>query len=643
MKVEVVMPKMGESINEGTLIKWHKKKGDSVKKDEIIFEISTDKVDTEIPAPESGVISEIRVFEQETVDVDTVVAIIDTGGEEAVKKEEETKPQEKPSTTQVGGELKDITMPKMGESVMEGTIIKWHKQVGDKIKKDEILFEISTDKVDTEVPSAEEGFLAEILVKEQETVEVGMTVARISTTAGLVKAEDAGAAGGDVSRGGADGTVSKAGGGAEDAIGKASGGSGGTDSKSGDKTGGLVSGGKAGRDGIRVEAEGSLSGADNEGGSISRGADAHSAGGSEAGGAGSHDSSGQSNKSSGFYSPLVMNIAKTEGIGYDELERISGTGLGGRVSKKDILEYVKNRGAQSSKSHPSQFSQSSDKTNAQQQSSYSESGAKETSQAKSGQFVSPASQSKSDQPATYSTASQSKGGVEVIPMDNIRQRIMYHMKNSRDTSVHVTAVIEVDMTKVHNFVNTNKDKFFASEGVKLTYMPFISYAVIKGLKEYPFLNASIDGNNILVKKNINLGIAVAVEPNGLIVPNIKNSDEKNVIGLAKAIAELGYKSRNKKLVPDDIMDGTFSITNYGVFGSLFGTPIINQPEVGIMGIGAVTKKPVVVEVDGMDTIAIKPMMYLSLSHDHRLVDGMLGGKFLKLIKDILENFDTGIV
>jgi len=598
MKVEVVMPKMGESINEGTLIKWHKKKGDSVKKDEIIFEISTDKVDTEIPAPESGVISEIRVFEQETVDVDTVVAIIDTGGEEAVKKEEETKPQEKPSTTQVGGELKDITMPKMGESVMEGTIIKWHKQVGDKIKKDEIIFEISTDKVDTEVPSAEEGFLAEILVKEQETVEVGMTVARISTTAGLVKAEDAGVAGGDVSRGRADG-----------ASGKASGGSGGADRKSGDKAGG---------------------------------ADAHSAGGSEAGVAGSHDALGQSNKSSGFYSPLVMNIAKTEGIGYDELKRINGTGLGGRVSKKDILEYLKNRGAQSSKSQPSQFGQPSDKANTQQQ-RHSESGAKETSQSKSGQSSSPTSQAKSDQSATYSTASKSKGAVEVIPMDNIRQRIMYHMKNSRDTSVHVTAVIEVDMTKVHNFINTNKDKFFASEGVKLTYMPFISYAVIKGLKEYPFLNASIDGNNILVKKNINLGIAVAVEPNGLIVPNIKNSDEKNVIGLAKAIAELGYKSRNKKLVPDDIMDGTFSITNYGVFGSLFGTPIINQPEVGILGIGAVTKKPVVVEVDGMDTIAIKPMMYLSLSHDHRLVDGMLGGKFLKLIKDILENFDTGIV
>jgi 2-oxoglutarate dehydrogenase E2 component (dihydrolipoamide succinyltransferase) len=173
-------------------------------------------------------------------------------------------------------------------------------------------------------------------------------------------------------------------------------------------------------------------------------------------------------------------------------------------------------------------------------------------------------------------------------------------------------------------------------------MPFISYAVIKALKELPYLNASIDGNNIVVKKYINLGIAVAVEPNGLIVPNIKKADEKNIRGLTKSIMELSEKSRTKKLTPDDIMDGTFTITNYGVFGSLFGTPIINQPEVGILGVGTVTKKPVAVEVDAADTIAIKPMMYLSLSHDHRLVDGMLGGKFLKSVKETLENFDTSI-
>ena len=219
---------------------------------------------------------------------------------------------------------------------------------------------------------------------------------------------------------------------------------------------------------------------------------------------------------------------------------------------------------------------------------------------------------------------------------------MHHMLNSKNTSVHVSAMIEVDMSRIYNFIEKNRDTF-ANEGVKLTYMPFISFAVIKGLKEFPLMNASIDGNNIVMKKYINLGIAVAVEPNGLIVPNIKNADERNIRGLAKSIADIGNRARTKKLVPDDIVDGTFSITNYGVFGSLFGTPIINQPEVGILGVGAVTKKPVVIENNGIESIAIKPMMYLSLSHDHRLVDGMLGGKFLKSVKETLENFDTSLV
>jgi 2-oxoglutarate dehydrogenase E2 component (dihydrolipoamide succinyltransferase) len=209
-------------------------------------------------------------------------------------------------------------------------------------------------------------------------------------------------------------------------------------------------------------------------------------------------------------------------------------------------------------------------------------------------------------------------------MNNIRQKIMSHMVYSRDTSVHVSAVIEVDMLNIHNYIQQNKDSLLTKEGIKLTYMPFIAYSVIKALREFPLVNASINNSDIIVKKNVNLGIAVAVEPNGLIVPNIKNADEKNIKGLAKSIAELSSKARNKGLTPDDITGGTFTITNYGVFGSLFGTPIINQPEVAILGVGAVTKKPVVVELNGMDTIAIKPMMYLSLSHDHRLIDGMLG-------------------
>jgi 2-oxoglutarate dehydrogenase E2 component (dihydrolipoamide succinyltransferase) len=214
------------------------------------------------------------------------------------------------------------------------------------------------------------------------------------------------------------------------------------------------------------------------------------------------------------------------------------------------------------------------------------------------------------------------------------------MVGSRDTSVHVTGLLEVDMSKVHNFIQKNKDAFLAREGVKLTYMPFIAQAVVKALRENPLVNASIEGNTIVKKNYVNLGIAVALEPNGLIVPNIKNAQDKNITGLAKSINDLATRARTKKLTPDEIFGGTFTLTNYGVFGTLFGTPIINQPELAILGIGAVVKKPVVIEVDGTDTIAIKPMLYLTLSHDHRLIDGMLGGKFLKSVKDALEGFDT---
>ena len=290
-----------------------------------------------------------------------------------------------------------------------------------------------------------------------------------------------------------------------------------------------------------------------------------------------------------------MKIASEEGVTAEELESINGTGIGGRVTKKDILNYIKNKGTAQSTSAP-------------------------------------------EIKATYKSA-----GTEKIPMDNIRKKIMEHMIRSRDTSVHVTEIMEVDMTIIHNYIEKNRDRLLKEDNLKLTYMAFISYAAIKALKKYPLVNSSIDGENIVMKKDINLGIAVAVEPNGLIVPNIKKADEKNIRGLARAIADISHRSRNKGLTPEDIMDGTFSITTYGVFGALFGTPIINQPEVAILGVGAVVKKPVVIEVNGTDTIGIKPMMYLSLSHDHRLVDGMLGGLFLKDVKETLEKFDVNSV
>jgi 2-oxoglutarate dehydrogenase E2 component (dihydrolipoamide succinyltransferase) len=530
MKINIVMPKMGESITEGTIIKWHKKKGDAVKKDEIIYEISTDKVDTEIPSPADGVLADIKVFEQETVPVDTIVAVLETEkdalpGEEAAA--------EILSTTQVGGDIVEIPMPKMGESIMEGTIIKWHKKVGDTVKPDEIIFEISTDKVDTEVPSSVEGIITEILCGEQQTVPVGFVVAKIKITTGLRKGEKAEVKPAEMEPVNANPVHAPA----------------------------------------AVEKK-----------------------------------EIQPVNEDRFYSPLVMSIARKENVGFDELRSIRGSGLNGRLTKKDLLDYLDKR--------------------------------------KPGIDI---SQPVSAEPKTMTVQNEKSnqlpesGGVQIIPMDNIRQKIMQHMIKSKETSVHVTAILEVDVTKIYNFINQNRDSLQKNENIKLTYLPFISYAVVKALREFPLMNASVEGNNILQKKYINLGIAVAVEPNGLIVPNIKNADEKNIKGLAKAIAELGYKARNKKLSTDDVVNGTFSITNYGVFGSLFGTPIINQPEVGILGVGSVTKRPVVIEVEGNDVIAVKPMMYLSLSHDHRLVDGMLGGRFLKSIKDTLENFDVSMV
>jgi 2-oxoglutarate dehydrogenase E2 component (dihydrolipoamide succinyltransferase) len=558
--MDIIMPKMGESVSEGTIIKWHKKPGDKVKRDEIIFEISTDKVDTEIPAPADGVLSEILVKEGETVEVGTVVAKLQTEGEESNPTEVVTETPLKisdeitekvftnPPVEQKVVERKteqtniiEIAMPKMGESVMEGTIIKWHKKVGDKVKKDETIFEISTDKVDTEIPSPEEGTLVEILVGEQETVAVGTIVAKL-------------AVGNDVQ----------------------------IPVQSERKEEVL-------EEEVSIEMHDSFSGMKQTRDEFTTSSDR-------------------------FYSPLVLSIAQKEDVSLDELNKIIGSGIDGRVTKKDILSYIEQRKSKSTKpivEAPKKAQPTISKT-----------------AAPSPSFVPEASQS------TYSSSDVIK-----IPMDNIRLKIMEHMVHSRDTSVHVTSMIEADITRIHNFINQKKDEYLEKENVKLTYMAFIADAVVKSLKKYPLLNSTIDGNTILQKKFINLGIAVAIEPAGLIVPNIKGAGERNTIGLAKAIADLANRARTKKLTPDDISNGTFTITNYGVFGTIFGTPIINQPEVAILGVGTVQKKPVVIEVNGSDSIAVRHIVALTLSHDHRLIDGMLGGLFLKSLKEILENFE----
>ncbi|MBI2416850.1 MAG: 2-oxoglutarate dehydrogenase, E2 component, dihydrolipoamide succinyltransferase [Ignavibacteriales bacterium] len=557
MRIEIIMPKMGESVTEGTIIKWHKKPGDTVKKDEILFEISTDKVDTEIPVQSDGILAEVLFNEGDTIEVGKTVAYIETDAAEVqiiapvveTQKEVKAVPVNTTENTNPSGQesvtLIDIPMPKMGESVMEGTIIKWHKSIGDAVKKDETIFEISTDKVDTEVPSPAEGILFEILAQEQETVPVGTTCGKLQTavakdgyseklTETLAKSEPA--AMHDVIAQNAARVIP------QDIILK------------------------------EVQPQEAVEG-------------------------------------NSFFSPLVMNIAQKENVSQSELQSLKGTGIGGRVTKKDILAYLEFRKlAPAVKIEP-----------------------EKPIIRRVQEVVLPKAQ------VTFETGIAS-AGVERIPMDNIRQKIMQHMIYSRDTSVHVTGLVEVDMGGIHNYLKEKKEILLKQEGIKLTYMSFIAHATVKALREFPLVNASIENMAILKKKSVNLGIAVALEPNGLIVPNIKNSHERNLFGLAKAIGEIAEKARTKKLTPDDISGGTFTITNYGVFGTLFGTPIINQPEVAILGVGAVVKRAVVVEINGSDAIVIKPMMYLTLSHDHRLVDGMLGGKFLKSIKDHLENF-----
>ena len=545
--MDIIMPKMGESVNEGTIIKWHKKVGDIVKQDEIIFEISTDKVDTEIPSPAEGVLKEIKFKEGDTVEVGTVVAIIDGNSVEETPEVSEIKEEEKipvqskvvEQTTSRGNTI-DIEMPKMGESVMEGTIIKWYKKVGDKVSKDETIFEISTDKVDTEIPSPVEGTMTEILIGEQETVAVGTLVAKISTgtDVGIQPREE-----------------------------------------------------KTAETKIEIQEPAAMH--DNFRNAVVA------------------EKEKVKGEGASFFSPLVLSIAQKENVSINELNKINGTGLQGRVTKKDILTYIENR-----------------KKQVVTTSSKAEFKKEKISAAPAPSFI----------PSEVGTASL-ESGIERIPMDNIRKKIMDHMVASRDTSVHVAEMIEVDMTRVHNFIQENKEELQKRDGVKLTYMAFIAQACVKAIKTYPLINSTIDGNTILQKSFVNLGIAVAIEPNGLIVPNIKGAEQLNLIGLGKAINDLAYRSRNKKLTPDDISGGTFSITNYGVFGTVFGTPIINQPEVAILGVGAVIKKPVVISVDGSDAIAIRHMIALTLSHDHRLIDGMLGGLFLKFLKDTLENFD----
>ena len=441
----------------------------------------------------------------------------------------------------------EIKMPKLGESITEGTIVSWSVKVGDMIQEDDVLFEVNTAKVSAEIPSPVAGKVVEILYKEGDTVAVGIVVA-------IIDLDGEGAAEGETTH----------------------------------------------EETVKEEVPASQSPAQQEAAKPVVAEEER------------------------WYSPVVIQLAREAKIPKEELDSIQGTGYEGRLSKKDIKDYIdkKKRGV-SGDSKPSA------PVAAPAASKPSVAAASAPASPKS----SPAApaESKSSAPVTMP-------GVEVKEMDRVRRIIADHMVMSKKVSPHVTNVVEVDVTRLVRWREKNKDAFFRREGVKLTYMPVITEAVAKALATYPQVNVSVDGYNILFKKHINVGIAVSLNDGNLIVPVVHDADRLNLNGLAVAIDSLALKARDNKLMPDDIDGGTFTITNFGTFKSLFGTPIINQPQVAILGVGYIEKKPAVIETPEGDTIAIRHKMYLSLSYDHRVVDGMLGGNFLHFIADYLENW-----
>ncbi len=576
MPTNVVMPQMGESIFEGTITKWLKKAGETVQRDEPLFEISTDKVDAEIPSPASGVLTEIKIAEGATVEINTVVAVIAEDGNAADRRgdtsattvdakneakgeavaaspEKATEPVPPPAaaksepvpaasasvaapapTQSTGGT--DVVMPQMGESIFEGTITKWLKKVGDSVARDEPLFEISTDKVDAEIPSPAAGVLTAIQVPEGATVEINTIVAVIGGAAGASATAPTGTA--------------------------------------------PVAAEKKAAPTPQPSAATPPSPAPQR----------------------TAATTGERHRSS----PLVRRIAKENNL---DLSQIPGTGAGGRITKDDALAYIGQRGN-------------------------APAAAATISQAVPAASVAPSI-------AASASAEVSIPG-ELVPLSKMRSIIAQRMVESKHTSAHVHSVFKIDMTRIVKIREREKSKYEQRNGVKLTYMPFIASAVVSCLRKMPIVNASMEGNAVRYHKHINIGIAVALDW-GLIVPVIKNAEERSFLGIARAIADLASRARGKKLKPEEVAEGTFTITNPGIFGEQFGTPVINQPETAILGVGGLFKEPTVVtDADGNDSIAVRHIMRLTLGFDHRIIDGADAGKFMAELKKTLENWDGDI-
>ncbi|NMR30157.1 2-oxoglutarate dehydrogenase, E2 component, dihydrolipoamide succinyltransferase [Crystallibacter degradans] len=580
MSETVNLPALGESVTEGTVTRWLKQVGDRVEVDEPLLEVSTDKVDTEIPSPVAGVIEEILVAEDETADVGAALVRIGDGSgsgdaapaeaapaqeapaqeapaQEAPAQEapaEEAPKQEAAPAAESGakgasgsGEGTEVTLPALGESVTEGTVTRWLKQVGDEVAVDEPLLEVSTDKVDTEIPSPVAGTLQEIRVNEDETAEVGSVLAVIGSGAGApaqaapAEAEPVAAAPAQQR----EEPVEQPAPAKEEAPAK----------------------------------QAAPPAPEKAPAAPAQAEPAEAAGGSDA----------------GYVTPLVRKLANQHSI---DLSSVKGTGVGGRIRKQDVLSA-----AESSKAPEAQAAPSAGKAAAS---------------------------------APGAAGAGKRGTVEKAP--RIRQVIARRMRESLDVSTQLTQVHEVDMTKVAKLRAKAKNSFQEQNGAKLTFLPFIAKAVAEALKQHPKLNASYDEEKQEITYHNAEHLAIAVDTDkGLLVPVISDAGNLNLAGLAGKIADVADRTRTNKIGPDELSGGTFSITNIGSVGALFDTPIINQPQVGILGTGAIVKRPVVVsDANGDDSIAIRSMMYLSLTYDHRLVDGADAGRFLQTLRTRLE-------
>jgi 2-oxoglutarate dehydrogenase E2 component (dihydrolipoamide succinyltransferase) len=604
MPTDVVMPQMGESIFEGTITKWLKKPGDKVQRDEPLFEISTDKVDAEIPAPAAGVLKEIKVQEGATVQVNTVVALIDAEGSAAAaapaqpvqsapakaapQADGAPAAQQPPATEKSapvqeaqheeqtsapagvnGGAGTDVVMPQMGESIFEGTITKWLKKVGDKVQRDEPLFEISTDKVDAEIPAPTSGVLSEIKVKEGTTVQVNSVVAVIGGGSGAAKpAAPAQAA--------------------------------------------------PAKPAAQPQASSQQSQQQQAASQAPRPQPVPQ----QAPAANADSANVRS-------SPLVRRMARENDV---DLSQVSGTGLGGRISKNDIQSFIQQHGQGGARPQAVPPPQQQQARPAQQQAAP--------------QQQAPQQQQQTQQPSAPQRPATPQIQIvpgESVPMTAMRKKIAERMVESKHTSAHVHSVFKIDMTRIARFREKNRKAWEARNGVKLTYLPFIAKAMLHGIRVKPIMNSSVvNGDSIQYHKSVNIGIAVALDW-GLIVPVVKGAENLSFVGLQRTIVDLGERARTKKLVPDDVQGGTITITNPGIFGPQFGLPIILQPQVAILGMGGIFKEPVVMtDEDGVDSIAIRHIIRLSIGYDHRIIDGADADQFMVAVREYLENFNEDI-